>query len=274
MTTVTTVLVKYPANGKTGLFTGFKQKMKIIFRYICMFPILWICGCSGDIDSISASGDSGAITFEIKWPESDSGTELPLSAASISGTDCMDDTIETVTFAIYDKHGKLLVDMAEATFECSEGEGIVDKVPAGSGIRLVVLAKGTDHHSENEEIYLRGEYPDNITVKADTVTSLGMIDTHTYTPELSYPLNGVIVKLGSLTFEWDEVPGASTYKINVSRLYPSEARDYFSNETSFTPPDSENDFFTSAGIYYWHVTAIDAYENYGPDSSSGQFSLW
>ncbi|MBU1167954.1 MAG: hypothetical protein KKD44_00170 [Proteobacteria bacterium] len=244
---------------------GYIYKKKII-HCIFILLILWGYGCSGGDDSSFISGDSGAITFGIKWPETE-------AAKSIAGNRCLDGTIQTITFGIYDRNGSLLVNMDDATFDCSDGGGVIEQVPTGSGIRLVVLAKGIVQYGGNELIYLRGEYSDDITVEADKTTSLGLIDTYTFTSSLLHPVSGLGVSRANLNFEWTAVTGASTYKIHVARLYPAETKDYFSDQSSFSPPSSDDVFYTFNTSYQWYVTPIDTYENYGPDSETDQFML-
>ncbi len=248
---------------------------KIIAGYVFFLSFLFLYGCSGDNSSEEVTGDSGAISFEIQWPDIDPETELGLAAISTAEISCMSSFIKTITFAIYDKDNHLLVDMADATFNCSDGEGVVEKVPAGSGIRLVILAKGFIPFTEDEVIYLSGDYPEDITVEVGKTASLGIIDTYGYTPTLSRPLASASIDLDAHSFEWHGVNGASTYKINITRQNSEDSGpvEYMTSDTTFTLPSLENDFFTAGGSYLWYVTAVDAYENYGPDTVSRHFTI-
>jgi hypothetical protein len=185
----------------------------------------------------------------------------------------MNGTVQSIAIGIYDEEGRLLVDMDDATFDCSEGKGIVDNVPSGIGIRLVVLAKGTVSYSTTDAVYLWGEYPDIIAVEKGRTTLLGTIDASSFIPGLSHPVSGAVVDKDTLQLEWTPVIGAARYKISVSKVGSSVTRDYYSTETAFTPPPSDESYFTTYTSYEWTVTAIDDYGNQGVRSTVGYFTL-
>lgn len=257
--------------------TLFNFYQKILIKFFLFAPILLIFGCSGDSIPPPVSDNSGAITFEIKWPQVDYESELKVAALSTAEISCLSGLVTTIIFAIYDKDNNLIVDLEDATFDCSDGEGIVEKVPAGTGIRLVVIAKGkgVPPFTASEIIYLRGEHPGDITVENAKTTALGVIETYDYIPELSEPHASESIDLNDLSFEWDDVTGATSYKITFTRQIPSgeNPKEYITSDTNFSPPSSENNFFVEEGSYTWYVTAIDDYGNYGSASVSRHFTI-
>lgn len=251
------------------LFVFIKRKSYLLQCIFFLF-ISWVCGCSGEIDSSPGFDDSGAITFKIEWPDIDTENDF-VRTDSFADTSCMDNTIETVIFAIYGEDGSLLIDMEDATFDCSAGEGVVEKVPAGKGIKLLILAQSSD----SEGISVRGEHPHDITVEKGKTTNIGNIETYSFRPELSNPPHLDYLIHDALTFEWDEVDGASGYTITFTQTNRpgNETKEYVSTENSFSPVFSEDVFFSAGVSYQWYVTAIDAYENTGINSKIRQFFL-
>jgi hypothetical protein len=243
------------------------HKRMILICGAVLMTMIWGYGCGGRMDSSSVPDDSGAVSFTIGWPDTGSDSKSDV------GTRCMNGTVQNITIGVYDGDGRLLVDMDDATFDCSEGKGVVDNVPSGIAIRLVVLATGTVGYSTAEAVYLRGEYPDIITVERGKTTLLGTIDASGFVPGLSHPVSSEVVTKAGLQFEWTPVIGGARYKISVSKVGSSITRDYYSAETFFAPPTSDESYYTTYTSYEWTVTAIDAYGNQGVRSTIGYFVL-
>lgn len=258
----------YPRVGNMGVLHFFTDK-KALGRILLILSLFFLAGCSGDKSSNTLSDNSGGLRLQLSWPEKEVSEGTSVLAATTDGFDCMSGTIQTISFAVYDSEKNLLVDLEDATFDCSDGKGVVENVPTGENIRLVVLANGYGIGMTTETVYYRGEYPDEITVENGKTTELGTIDMFDYTPELSGPGQSAIIDMDELTFEWEEVTGAASYRILFSRISPTGADpvEYETSDVSFSAPSSEDDFFVINGSYTWSVAAIDGFGNQGNEKT-------
>ncbi|MBU0995332.1 MAG: hypothetical protein KJ737_22780 [Proteobacteria bacterium] len=252
------------------------NQRNIVLGVMLLGVLFLMVGCAGNETAAGGATETGAITFEIRWPDVNRQSDMIAAALTTTEADCMSGTIRTVIFAIYDKDNNLLVDLEDATFNCSDGEGIVDQVPAGSGIRLVVLANGYNPLTMTEEPFLRGEYVEDITVEADKTTELGIILTYDFEANLTAPSNGAMLSKDQLSFKWTDVEGASTYRIQFTRMNLTgiDPIEFVTSDTSLSIDYQEYDFFVESGLYAWSVAAIDEYGNYGKDSSTRNFIMF
>ncbi|MBU0995323.1 MAG: hypothetical protein KJ737_22735 [Proteobacteria bacterium] len=250
------------------------NQRKIFFGITLFLSLFLMHGCAGDENTADGSTGMGGIAFKIRWPDVNLEEKSSVANRTLTENNCLYGTIRTVVFAIYDKDKNLLVDLEDATFNCSDGEGIVDQVPTGSGIRLVVLANGYNPLTIKEEPFLRGEYGEEITVEADKTTELGTIEAYDFVPNLTDPFQSDRLENDELSFEWTNVAGALTYRIKFTRMSPPGAVpiEFNTSGVSISLDSPDADFFVEDGLYTWSVAAIDAYGNYGADSAARYFT--
>jgi hypothetical protein len=146
-----------------------KQVYKIATRFslishfaICVILVL-LFACSGGSDT---SSEKGSVKFSLNWEEPGPNSVVP-AAQSPSNDVCEDYAIETVSVDIHDASD---IVVASDSFACSDHEGSIDDVPAGSGLRLTVL--GTTVSGKDE---WRGEKL-GIVVSAGETTEIGVVD--------------------------------------------------------------------------------------------------
>ncbi|MFH2063676.1 MAG: Ig-like domain-containing protein [Pseudomonadota bacterium] len=140
--------------------------------FFTLFPIvvlLWtLTGCGSDSASDNEldthTVQTGSISFRVKWGNDPDATPSSLrKAQSPSGDVCIDYAIETVAAAVYNSEDQSLV---TASFPCSSHSGVMNKVPVGSGMRLMVEGL------VGPDVLWRGELSD-ITVTAGQTQPVG-----------------------------------------------------------------------------------------------------
>lgn len=125
--------------------------------------------CSEHDYSESSNDETGSIRFNVQWSGAPSLTDEV--SANTRALDCQASNIETVTFEIVDINDRLL---AEDSWECIVGEGIVYGVPAGIDRKLIVEGKDNQdrvlYRGEEEGIVVTaGEHEDVETVICEPV---------------------------------------------------------------------------------------------------------
>ena len=134
-----------------------------------LFLLFMLAGCGSDATSeseveIHGTSQTGSIAFHIKWgrnPDADRASYR--KAQSPSGDVCVDYGIETVAAAVYDTANQSLM---TASFPCSEHSGVINGVPIGSGMRLMIEGL------TGSNVLWRGEVTD-ITVAAGQTQPVG-----------------------------------------------------------------------------------------------------
>jgi len=257
-----------PETTKTGLDPGVdpmsgrnSQQNGRISAAACVILLFFSCAdMDAPLEAVPGAGE-GAIMFRVQWP---ARPDLPAGAptARASGNpeiDCSALLIETVAFVLYGGDGTYLMD---ASWPCMAGEGVVDDVPAGSDIKLVVLGRRLD-----SGILYRGEAP-GITVVPGRISDAGAVTTHVFTPVLTGPLNISGVANNNFTCRWGPVTGASEYRVVVSAhsSLSSPIIDHVTSDLTYTPSG-----LPDATTFYWRIFSKDAHGN--DSTGSGVWSF-
>ncbi len=240
----------------TGLNLDMNLQKKNRFSGMIFVMILFF-GCADINDQYprftgtGGSAGEGAIVFLVKWPTGPNLQVNELSARELGSPDidCSALAIETVTFTLYNGSGKYL---NEASWLCTMGEGVVNDVPAGVDIQLVVLGKRLD-----SDILYRGEVT-GITVIPGQTSDAGVITTHIFTPILSGPLNITGVANNNFTCKWGAVTGATEYRIVVSEnsSLSNPIVNHITSDLAYTPSG-----LLDTTTFYWRIFSRDAYGN-------------
>lgn len=138
-----------------------RQRVTGYIRQISFFLIpLLLFGCGNDSSLNLSSGpvETASASFSVIWHEAsdihtpDKGltTSRPVTAAQAESVDC--NLIHSIVCEVYDASDN---DLTSATFDCAAGQGQIDDIPVGSGIRIVIL--GID---ASGNILYRGEVSD------------------------------------------------------------------------------------------------------------------
>ncbi|MDM8551780.1 MopE-related protein [Desulfobacterales bacterium HSG2] len=156
----------------TRLRISDRQKItEFLFYLFCFFSIFLISACGGGDDESSYESseaeisETGSIAFRVEWW--DMASTHIASRSSRSDWDCEDHGVATLEGQIYDGAG--YPPIAEDEWNCSEHEGIMYDVPAGSDMSFTLLGKDA-----GENVLCRGEVKD-ITVVLGQTTDLGII---------------------------------------------------------------------------------------------------
>ena len=101
-----------------------------------LIVISLIPACSENDYQESTSDETGSISFNVEWIGAPSLTEK--TSVYTRALDCQASNIDTVTFEVLDENDSPL---ADDSWECIAGEGIVYGVPAGASRKLIVEGK-------------------------------------------------------------------------------------------------------------------------------------
>lgn len=119
-----------------------RQKTTVRWLSVCINGLIFFlssCGGGGGGGS-DPSLDTGSIHLQLKW-QSASSAAIPV-AQPLSGDVCVDFEIETIDAKVYDSSNSELV---TASWSCSDQQGALARVPAGTGLRVVAagIVSGT-----------------------------------------------------------------------------------------------------------------------------------
>jgi hypothetical protein len=240
---------------------------KQLIRRLNLFPLIVLvivsstmlysaCG-DGSHFSGSSATETGALSFSLVLHESD--TNLQALSAVI---DCAAESVATVEAAVYDSDDEFLA--SGGPWDCDAGQGTISSVPVGSGRVAVILGKDSLGN-----IVFRGHKTD-IQVDNGVENDAGVIDCYMFTPSLQAPADDAMVNADAMGLAWNNVAGASQYRVVVSENDDLTAP--FIDETMVSviyKPLGLSD----AKTYYWQVVASDSYDNIGLGSQIRSFSV-
>lgn len=235
-----------------------KQKHNTCLLLVLSALCLLLASCGGDNrTSEDSSAATGALSFNVVYL-SDDANRINSKAAVI---DCAGQGIATVEAKVYDHDNVFLA--GGGPWDCDDGQGTINSVPAGSGRTIVILGKDTDGN-----IVFCGQ-KSGIDVVADSENNAGTIECHTFVPNLQTPADGTIVEAGAMVLQWDDVAGASEYRViiwennNLNNPYINEK----TSAASYTPNG-----ISYEKTYYWQVFAVDLDGNTGIGSAMWSFT--
>jgi hypothetical protein len=176
--------------------------------------------------------------------------------------DCTGEGIATVEATVYGPNNDSLKD--GGPWDCTDGQGTIHSVPAGSGRHIVILGRDADG-----DTVLRGE-KSNIQVAANSNNDAGTIDCYTFIPTLQAPANEATVDPNALELSWAVVAGATAYQVVVSESSNLDAPVIKEalDATHYTPSGLSNE-----KTYFWRVIASDGHSNTGLGSQIWSFSV-
>jgi len=227
---------------------------------LVFLSVILLLGCSENTPSSEGtSSETGAIALNIIMEDSqpDVGESVFPRAMRDECGDADQYQISWVRAQVYS------TPFVDGTWACSLGGGLLEDVPTGNNLRLVVIG-------------LNAQAYDNVTIySAETLvnvvagqTAIATIVAEDFYVDKDYPgPDANNVGPDNIKFEWYPVSGADTYRIFVTDRedYSDPALvvfiDYDTTNTSFTYDDSLEGDTT----YYWGVYPIDfdGYEGYG-----------
>ena len=150
------------------------------------------------------------------------------------------------------------------TLQGTDFYGEISGLPAGSGYSVIVYGKNS-----SGTVIARAEQS-GLSVTAGRSTTASM-SWSAFTPVLSSPSHGSTINDNTPSFDWNDVIGASEYRIEVDNsptFVTEEILEWgltFSGYTATIPLDD--------GMYYWRVRARDSRGVSGAWSSASTFSI-
>jgi parallel beta-helix repeat protein len=217
--------------------------------------IIFIFGCGGDSGT---SSDTGAMRLELKW-ESASPAAV-YAAQPPSGDVCVDFEIDTIDAKVYDSSDS---ELAAASWPCSDHQGTLARVPAGSGLRVEVagiVSGATLWQGEAGDITLSAGENKHVDItmnySGEDETSPGISATNLSESAVDVPIDTVItatftekivaasVSTSTFTLETDAGPvdGSVTYDPNsLTATFTPNAPLYYNTRYTATITDGVMD---------------------------------
>ena len=235
-------------------FTITRQRLTSLLYYI--FCVSLFISASACTNSNHSPSDTGSVSFSVEWRGAP--TKQPYETR-FRALDCGAAGVASVEAEIYDENNFYLT--AGGPWLCSAHAGTIENVPEGTNRKVVVSGRDV-----NNNVIYQGEKSE-VTVITGQTTSAGTIVVEPHTPSLNppsltTPTNGETLTIGSPTFEWNPVTGASEYVILVSTERNFSSTEI--NETVTTASYTSNTTLSN-GTYYWKVKAKD---------NEGSESVW
>lgn len=231
-------------------FRQIKPKLNSFLLFMasmCLF-LVWSCG-DGKSPSEDRAFGTGALSFNVVYHD---GTDADLRSETAK-IDCEGQGIATVGAVVYDSEdNKEIAD--GGPWKCNARRGTISDVPAGSDRTVVVLGKDAD-----ETVILSGQ-KSGIAVTEDSENDAGTIECYAFVPNLTAPANNAVVQQGAVDLQWEEVAGATEYRVFVSQN--SDMSDPVIEDHPAAANDTPSGL-TSITTYYWQVFAVDRDENWG-----------
>ena len=246
------------------LFFNGKRLTGILF-YIFLIILLSGCGGGGGDGDVLSSGPSdepsgtGSVSFNLAWydaPAIQASENIIMSQATPVPVDC--GIIQHIICEVYDSSNTFLT---SETFDCSDGTGTVNNIPAGENREFVVL--GVDFGGN---ILNHGLAP-GITILSNQTINVGTIEVFPfYISPLLSPPDGSPVPSDQLSLSWAPVENAYAYRVQVSQDIDFNPNALDIDETTANIP------YTPSGLsvgttYYWKVFALDIHGNQGVEST-------
>ncbi len=241
-----------------------------LFFLLVAVMVLTLTGCNGSSGE-AEYGETGSVAFSLKWPDQTrTGASAAASGSGISrfqegadgytamalSDDCDARGVETVAVEVSDAQERLL---AQASFDCEAGEGVIDHVTVGEDRFFKV--SGLDA-SGNERF--RGEKTGVVIESGEN--DVGVIEMVNVTSApiavISEPADGSIVSAGSdITFAGSASDGEDGVLTGASLLWSSSINERFGTGTTVTTGN------LSPGTHTITLTATDS------DQRSGSHSI-
>ena len=165
-----------------SFFNGHRCKSVRIFLFsMALLFLLW--GCGGDSSSeqadadkaSSASSDAGSASFAIQWH---TAAAVDQSSAVVRQAieNCATVGVESITCEVYDESGNPIA--GGGPWNCSDHQGTIDLIPAGSNRVFAVLGSDADGN-----IIYQGQTA-GIAISPGEIVNAGTIDAYPFIPQL------------------------------------------------------------------------------------------
>jgi hypothetical protein len=223
----------------------------ILFFLFGVYLIL-LSACGGDGGGSDTSSDTGSVSFRLILDEPASKlTSSARAARSPSGDICVDYLIETISVEVFDASN---TPVASESWPCSDHQGTINEVPAGSDISLLVdgIVVGGSNDWQGK-IGGLSVFPDQITDAGEVHMAYKGDDTTRPEVVSTDPLDGttdflIDADLTSL-FSEDMVPASvdeTTFTLKFGSTAVKGAVDYDLMTLIATfKPDSNLSYFTN-----------------------------
>jgi hypothetical protein len=148
------------------------RDLKMVYKFavtgiLLFFSLCIIYACANEFDNNNY--ETGSIAFKMSWSDSEFTGQRHLVQNDDGSIDCASSEIATIFVEIYDPTDTFLKN-SDQGWECEFHSGVLEGVPAGSGLKVVILCEDADGN-----VKARGEAPD-ITVVAGQTTFIPQIN--------------------------------------------------------------------------------------------------
>ncbi len=250
-----------------------KSYAKARCAFLCLSLSAIVAGCGGGGSNGSPwEGHAGSAALSIQWHAGRQAEEIspadresrrffgaavpesqPLSSNKTL-SDCTQEQVATISCDVYEESGTLLLE--GDLWSCDARSGVLDGIPAGENRKFV--CRGQD--ADGNIIHLA--QISGIEITADAVTETGVIDSRPFVTLPTTPPDGATLDAGQISLNWDSVPNALRYRVQVAlnAEFTEIVIEEWTTQTTFRPSLSPDT------TYYWRISAMDAHGHQGAGS--------
>jgi hypothetical protein len=169
--------------------------------------------------------------------------------------------VASITCFVYQESEDLLV--AGSPWPCSTRKGIIEGIPVGEKRKIVCM--GINKQGNLSHL---GQI-DRVTIFAGQIVAAGVMDFYRFITMLTTPADGARVTANQFSLNWDSVPNAYQYLVQVAadQNFESLIVDELTPLTTYSPM-----VLLPQTTYYWRVYAVDFYGHQGAASQQREFT--
>ena len=230
-------------------------------RYACFLAAMFLVyvlvfqGCDNSPDSPSTQGGTCSVSFHVIWERpADSGPSMNRAITAPCGE------VDHLVATVYNQDREVLKE--GGPWSCSEGQGTLSDVPAGTRgwieVYLINAEGGIVYKGISMEINL---------IPGQTIDA-GEIEANSFIPGLSTPAENAVVINGNVTFAWEALASAARYELQVTNNVSGEQFLYETSGVSY----QTHDLIAQLTSYRWRIRAIGTEGDEGAWSNERSFT--
>ncbi|MBU0996142.1 MAG: hypothetical protein KJ737_26900, partial [Proteobacteria bacterium] len=245
-------------------------KLAYILYVLCLF--LFAIGCGGKDDPET---ETSSLVFGIRMSASDrlkdnlytikaaADNQITADTNNSIAFDCSQIGVHTVTAYIYNAENRLLI--IGGPWLCSEHGGEIGSIPSGPDRRVII--EGRD---EEGNIIVYGEKYVGTLLPNET-SEAGIIKVYHFAVTDTRPENDVMISSSTVLLEWEPIPGAVRYHLQVSGT--SDFSALIVDDDTLTTTSYLHTNASEKTTYYWRISAVDINDNKSSNSTGRTYHI-
>ncbi len=246
----------------------FRSARRRIYLFSCIAAILpffaLTSGCGSDTTGLTedATRGTGNASLSIRWHQRGDAPQQEDSTYHITAlSDCTQEGVSQIACSVYQEPDALLI--IGDPWPCSDRRGTLADIPAGNQRKFVCMG-----YRGNGDLIHLGQIS-GVEIIADQTTAAGVIDLYPFIGVLTTPLDGSQVSLNQFSLNWETVPNAHQYEVQVATdpLFETLVIDHLTTRTSYAPR-----VLLPQTTYYWRIVPVDRHGHYGTALTQREFT--